>query len=101
MQKTQQLIVLAGIILTVLMIIYPPWNYVDESKIGHPMGYAPIWKPPIERQTDSAEFLGIKLKLDVQTQKANTIDFARLMMQIGIMFAVAGGAVFLLRRARA
>ncbi len=101
MQKTQQLIVLAGIVIVFLMGIFPPWNYVDDNKMGHPMGYAPIWRPPVQRQTDSAEFLGIKLKLDVQTQTANTIDFSRLMMQIAIMFAVAGGAVFLLRRAPA
>lgn len=99
MHKTQQLVVLAGIILVFLMGIFPPWSYVDEGKAGRPMGYAPIWKPPVERQTDTAEFLGIKLKLDVQSEKANTIDFSRLIMQITIMFAVTGGAVLLLRRA--
>jgi hypothetical protein len=101
MHKTQQLVVLAGLLIVVVMGIFPPWNYVDEGKVGRPMGYAPIWKPPIERQTETADIFGFKLKLDVQSEKANSIDFARLMAQIAIMSAVTGGAVLLLRKARA
>src|SRR5688572_26205227 len=98
MQKTQHIIILVGIVLAVLMAVYPPWAYVDESKVAHPMGYAPIWKPPVERQRDSAEILGFKLQLDVQTRAANTIDFPRLLIQIAILSLVTGGAVVLLKR---
>lgn len=101
MHKTQQLVVLAGLIIVFLMGMFPPWHYVDEGKVDHPMGYAPIWRPPVERQTETAEILGFKLKLDVQSEKANAIDFSRLIMQFMIMFAVTGGAVVLLRKARA
>ncbi len=99
MHKTQQLIVLLGFVLIFIMGIFPPWVFVDENKVGQPMGYAPIWKPPVERHQESAEFLGIKLKLDLHTQTANTIDFARLLVQIAIVFAVTSGAVVLAKKA--
>ncbi len=101
MQKAQQLTVIAGILLIVLMGVYPPWVYVDEQKVTHPMGYAPIWKPPVSSQQNSAEILGLKFQLNLQTQKANTIDLVRLLMQIAIMAAVTGGALFMLKRASA
>lgn len=101
MHKTQQLIVITGILLIVLMGVYPPWVYVDEQKIAHPMGYAPIWKPPVASQQNSAEILGMKFQLNLQTQKANTIDLMRLLMQIAILAAVTGGAVFAFKRASA
>ncbi len=99
MQKTQKIVVLTGIILIFLMGIFPPWLYVDESKVGHPMGYAPIWKPPVDRQRDTAELLGFKLQMDIQTQKANTIDLARLLIQIAILSVVTTGVVVLLKKA--
>ncbi len=98
MNKTQQLIVFFGLILVAAMGAYPPWMYVDDEKVAHPMGYAPIWKPPVVVQRDSANILGFKLQLDVQTQAANNIDMYRLLMQIAILSAVTGGAVLLLRR---
>lgn len=100
MHKTQQLIVLIGMALIFLMVIYPPWLYVDDRKVEHPMGYALIWKPPVERQQDTANLFGFKLQLDVQTETANTIDLLRLLMQIAVVCAVTGGAVVLLRRSK-
>lgn len=101
MKSTQQLIVCIGTILAVAMVLYPPWVYVDDSKVQHPMGYAPIWKPPTEREHDTAQLFGIKLQLDVQGQKANAIDLLRLFMQIAVLSAVAGGAVVLSKRGSA
>jgi hypothetical protein len=101
MRNTQQTIVLVGILLIVLMGLYPPWIYVDDSKVAHPMGYAPIWKPPVKSQHDSVDLFGIKLQLKVETQTANTIDLSRLLIQIAILSAVTCGAVVLLKRARA
>ncbi len=101
MHKTQKFIVLVGIILIILMGVYPPWLYIDEGKIEHPMGYAPIWRPPIERHHNTAELFGVKLQLDFQDKTANTIDLFRLFMQIAVLSAVTGGAVVLLRRASA
>jgi hypothetical protein len=97
MQNTKQNIVLMGIILTILMALFPPWVYVDDGKVAHPMGYAPIWKAPIQRHDQSAEIFGIKLQLSAQSQTANSIDIFRLMVQIAIVCAVTGGAVVLLR----
>lgn len=95
------MIVLIGILLVVGMGLYPPWSYVDDNKTVQPMGYAPLWKPPVDRNQDSAEIFGIKLYLDVQTQKANQIDLGRLALQIIIVAAVTGGALTLFKRASA
>ena len=99
MQNIQQIIVIAGILLIVVMGIFPPWVYVDDQKIAHPMGYAPLWKPPVDRQQSSAEVLGMKFQLNLQTQTANTIDLMRLIMQIAIVATVTGGALFMFKRA--
>jgi hypothetical protein len=98
MQKTQQIIVMIGVALVVAMALFPPWSFVDENKVAQPMGYAPIWKPPVERHQDSAQIFGIKLNIDVQTQKANTIDLGRLAIQMLLVAAVTAGAVTLLKR---
>jgi hypothetical protein len=96
--STTSLVVLAGFVIIVLMGLFPPWSYVDDSKVAHSMGYAPVWKPPINRSSESASFLGFKLQVNLQSETANTIDFAKLMMQIGIVALVCGGAVTLLKR---
>lgn len=98
MHKTQQLVILLGIIFVCAMALYPPWIYTDDNKVGHPMGYGPIWKAPVERQHESASVLGIKFQLDTQAQTANSIDMMRLIMQIGIMALVTGGAVMMLKK---
>jgi hypothetical protein len=99
MHKIQQLIVVIGFGIIVLMGIFPPWSFVDENKVPHSMGYAPIWKPPVIRSHDSAEIFGLKLQLNLQSQAANSIDFSKLVMQIAIVAMVTGGAVFLFNRA--
>lgn len=73
MPKTQQLIVLIGFGIIVLMGIFPPWSFVDQSRAVHSMGYAPIWKPPVHRSQESAEIFGVKLQLNLQSQAANSI----------------------------
>ncbi len=98
MIKTRKLIVFVGITIIVIMGIFPPWVYVDESKVEHPMGYGPIWKPPVERHHESAELFGIKLQVNLQSQSANSIDMLKLLMQIAIVCAVTGGALYLLKR---
>lgn len=97
MDKTQKLIALTGITVIVLMGLYPPWVYVDEEKVAHPMGYAFIWKPPVEHRQDSANFFGITLKLDMQSQSANHIDMMRLVLQVAVTIVVMGGAMLLMR----
>jgi hypothetical protein len=101
MHKTQQLIVVIGFGIIILMGIFPPWSFIDENKVPHSMGYAPIWKPPVNRSQESAEIFGIKLQLNLQSQAANSIDFAKLVMQIAIVALVTGGAVLLFKRASA
>lgn len=98
MQKTQQMVILVGVIFVCAMALYPPWTYIDDSKTSHPMGYAPIWKAPVERHHDSASLLGIKFNLDTQSQTANSVDLMRLLVQIVIASVVTGGAVMVLKK---
>lgn len=101
MGKTQNQIAFIALLIISLMGAFPPWAYVDQDKVSHPMGYAPIWAPPVQRQHDSAEILGFKLEMDVRTQTANSIDWLRLLTQIAIVSGIAGGAAIFTRRSRA
>jgi hypothetical protein len=98
MHKTQQLVVAIGFAIIVLMGIFPPWSFVDDNKVSHPMGYAPIWKPPINRSHDSAEVFGMKFQFNMESQAANAIDMPKLMMQIAVAAMVTCGAAFLFKR---
>ncbi|MDZ4838033.1 MAG: hypothetical protein SGJ27_29975 [Candidatus Melainabacteria bacterium] len=96
--KAQTVIVLSGLAIIVLMGLFPPWTYVDDHKVDHPMGYAPLWKPPSENRTNSADIFGLKLELGAHSRAANSIDLLRLSIQIAIVCAVTSGACFLLKR---
>jgi hypothetical protein len=99
MDKTQQFFIVVGFGIILLMGIFPPWSFVDDDKVTHSMGYSPIWKPPVSRSHDTAQFLGFKLQLDLQSQSANAIDLSKLVMQIAVVAAVTGGAVLLSKQA--
>ncbi len=88
MPKTQQYVLQAGGALIFLMFFYPPWLYVDEHKVGHSMGYSPIWKAPTEKTTS----------LTVPIQTANNIDFNILFLQGALLCVMAVGACFVLQR---
>lgn len=93
MHKTQQFIIVIGFGIILLMGIFPPWSFVDDSKVSQSMGYAPIWKPPVYRSHSTAELFGLKLQLNLQSQTANAIDFSKLIMQIAIVPCILGSAV--------
>ena len=99
MNKTQQIIILVGLLGVIAMGVYPPWVYVDEDKVAHAMGYAPIWSPPTVRQRDSANIFGLKLELNVRSQTANSLDIVRLLTQFAVLSVVLGGAFVLTRKA--
>jgi hypothetical protein len=97
MQNSRQAIIVLGIAIIALMSIFPPWEYIDDKKVGHSMGYAPVWKPPVVQQHDSASIFGIKLELDIGAKTSASIDFKTLLIQIGILSLVIGGAAALLK----
>ncbi|MBA3993678.1 MAG: hypothetical protein C0469_09135 [Cyanobacteria bacterium DS2.3.42] len=99
MNKQQQLILLVGLVLVIAMGLYPPWVHVDEDKVTHAMGYAPIWSPPTIRQRDSANIFGLQLQLDIRSQTANSLDIVRLLTQFGVLAVVVGGAFVLSKKA--
>ncbi len=101
LQKTQQIIVLVGVFLFFLMSAFPPWVYVDDHKVEHPLGYAPIWEPPNEVHLETVEAFGIRLQMHLQRHATNTIDLLRLFMQIAGLALVTGSAVVLTKRAPA
>ncbi len=99
MNKQQQIIILVGIVFVIAMGVYPPWVHIDEDKVSHAMGYAPIWSPPTIRQRDSANIFGLKLQLDVRSQTANSLDIVRLLTQFAVLSVVVGGALVLSKKA--
>lgn len=101
MKNQQQTIVLICILASFIMVLFPPWTFTDDQQVAHPMGYAPIWKKPVTVEHDTADFLGFQLELNRKTRAANSIDLTRLMMQVAILFAATGGAIFLMKQARA
>jgi hypothetical protein len=98
MQKIQQIILFTGLAVIAAMTLFPPWSYVDDNKVNQPMGYAPLWKPPMEQHQNSANILGFKVQLNLETQKANTIDLGRLAIQYALVGAVTAGALALCKR---
>ncbi len=98
MNKTQQIIILVGILAVIAMGLFPPWVHVDEDKVAHAMGYAPIWSPPTIRQRDSANIFGLKLQLDIRSQTANSLDIVRLLTQFAVLSVVVGGAFVLTKK---
>lgn len=99
MAKAPQLVVLLGLAIILAMAIYPPWSFVEDNK-ARPMGYAPLWNPPVEHQENNANVFGVKMQLGVQHRKANAIDLWRLAGQVAIAYSVTTGVFFLLRKAR-
>lgn len=95
---TQQFVMMSGVAIILLMGLFPPWIYVDENKVSHAMGYAPIWNPPTVNQDHSLEVLGFKLQVNVLSQAANAIDLLRLAIQISMLAAVIGCATMLLKQ---
>ncbi len=98
MNKTQQIIIVVGILAVIAMGLFPPWVHVDEDKVAHAMGYAPIWSPPTIRQRDSANIFGLKLQLDIRSQTANSLDIVRLLTQFAVLSVVVGGAFVLTKK---
>lgn len=49
LMKMQLRVILAGLVVIIIMGIFPPWNYTLESQevnLLRPAGYAPIFSPP-------------------------------------------------------
>lgn len=99
MNKKQQIVIVVGILAVIAMGLYPPWVHVDEDKVAHAMGYAPIWSPPTIRQRDSANIFGLKVELNLRSQTANSLDIVRLLTQFAVLSVVVGGAFVLTKKA--
>ncbi len=93
--RRQRPILWSAFSMAALMLLFPPWlgeevvwvkadpHYVHSTVS---MGYAPFWSPP-ERTT-------------ANTWKPMEINRSRLLSQIGVVFAVAGGLTWARRKKR-
>jgi len=81
-----------AVMIIATMLLIPPWKHVDGNS-AEPMGYGPLWQPPVATQQEGINIFGLKLSVQ-DTEKANAIDWQRLLSQCGAVIIVAGGGVF-------
>ena len=86
LNENQKKIVIAGVVLFVLMGLFPPWTYTLDHESTHrkrPAGYALILEPPGPESTHVA--FGVE------------IDVWRLLVQWLVLGAAIGVALLLVR----
>jgi hypothetical protein len=88
MQKNKQLIVTAFFVLTFLMIIFPPWNYVDSHNASESIGYGAFWQPPLEKIPGPMPGVPQTQTYVAPPRTANTVDGLKLLLQIVLLAAV-------------
>jgi hypothetical protein len=114
MNKYQKMVIGAGVLLILLMCVFPPWVSIDSFDLGR-MGYsdgrgntgtlqisktryAPIFRPPqvtahARRAFEKEDFLS---STDIYQHKT-VINFKRLLIQIAAVVFVFGTMLFLIR----
>lgn len=86
MNDKQRKIVIVGVVLFILMGLFPPWTYTLDAQSIHrekPAGYALIISPPGPEK--NAPAFGVK------------IDISRLIVQWLVLAATTGLGVFMTR----
>ena len=83
-------ILVAGLLVMVLMGLYPPWIYQDSSGKQIPMGYSFIWAPPEEKIDKKGNIFGFKFDIEMSTMRGNSLDIWKLLVQE----AMAAGITF-------
>ncbi|MBW4056822.1 MAG: hypothetical protein HIU83_15770 [Proteobacteria bacterium] len=81
----QRKLVMVGVILFILMGVFPPWMYTFDAQTVHsekPAGYALIFSPPLTEYPENVRF-GVK------------IDSTRLVVQWLILAAATSCCVFM------
>lgn len=91
MNTLQRISIVAGIILSITSLVYPPWNLIADDGGVQPVGYGFIWAPPHLDREHSAEILGWKIDIDLAPVTANQIDFGRLAMELAVIAVLCGG----------
>ena len=78
----------AGLIILALMLLIPPWQYTFHMSGSRPVersaGYYPVFAPPPPLKEGPR--YGVR------------IDFARLVLQCGVVVVILGGPLFMRRR---
>ncbi|MBX9687571.1 MAG: hypothetical protein K2X27_12765 [Candidatus Obscuribacterales bacterium] len=98
MNKRQQLALLIGIAALTLTAIFPPWLHINPGEAPDIMGYGPIWRPPVEKESSSANFLGFSFRFSKPVE-ANQLDWARLLAEEAVVAVVTGAALAILSSA--
>jgi hypothetical protein len=94
MNSDQKKVLLAGGILVVLMILFPPWEYFDgDSSRRSPAGYHFLLIPPALKSPQ--EMFGVPQMRIPNTVRAR-VDLLRLIFQLLVTIPIAAGLVPLL-----
>lgn len=92
MEKLKSIILIAGLLIMLLMGLYPPWNFQDGNGKQVPMGYGFIWSPPEKKLDKKGNLFGFKFDIEVGVMKANSIDIVKLLIQEAIAAGITFGA---------
>lgn len=95
MNQAQRIILGVGILLVVAMVAYPPWQVVDSSGAKRNLGYGFLWNPPVEEVKGHANIFGFEINVNLDTRKANSINLAQLLVQVGGAAIVVAGLMAL------
>lgn len=97
MNQMQKVILCVGIVLIAAMVAYPPWQIVDSSGSKKNLGYGFLWNPPVEEVKGHANIFGLEINLNLDTRRANSINLAQLMLEIGGAAVVIAGLMAVTR----
>lgn len=95
MNSKQQIALIIGLVSLVMLWLIPPWMHTDSQGVGQSMGYAPIWKPPVQTKSKSADILGFRFDFD-ESIYANTIDWSTLMAEAAVVALLTGASIAVL-----
>lgn len=84
LNRTRRIVLILGVVVFVLMGLFPPWTYVFHIQTVHsekPAGYAFIAEPPMPEHNDAP--FGVK------------IDISRLVVQWLVLSAATSLCIFM------
>ena len=105
MTRTQQWVFVVGLLVAIVMGLYPPWQFAELRSAGTrtvPAGYSFLAKPPqvfiTGPQSVVSRALGYDPPLVVDERKMPQIDFQRLGLQWVLVSLVAAAMGIATRR---
>jgi len=97
MNCKQKTVLIVGLVLAVLMLLFPPWNYFDPDMSAHPKaGYHFILAPPSLANAQSAFRYKVRFPDGIRRE----IDDILLISQFSIIIPAISGLMLLFGKRR-